>query len=77
MAGCGDMTNEFARQVMELSLRKYKSLPKKGKPQRGQEWTPLATVLSCEGILVHRSKELKSTHIHKTVKGHGCLKCTL
>lgn len=46
---CGDGQSHFAQQVMNLALRKYKSLPKKGKPKRGEEWTPLAAVLSCEG----------------------------
>ena len=42
---------EFARLVMDLSLRKYVALPKKGKPKRGEEWTPLATILCCQGTL--------------------------
>ena len=38
----------FRELVVELSLEKYKELPKKGKPLQG-EWTPLATVLCCRG----------------------------
>ena len=49
--GYSDKQSEFAQLVMELSLRKYRELPKKGKPKKGEEWTPLATILSCEGIL--------------------------
>ena len=40
---------EFAHLVMNLSLRKYSTLPKKGKPKRGEEWTPLATILCHQG----------------------------
>ena len=43
---------EFARLVMDLSLRKYGTLPKKGKPKRGEEWTPLATILCRQGTLL-------------------------
>ena len=50
MAGVGDSDSHFAQMVMEMSLRKYNALPKKGKPKKGEEWTPLAAVLSCEGI---------------------------
>lgn len=41
----------FRELVVELSLEKYKELPKKGKPLQG-EWTPLATVLCCRGSCV-------------------------
>ena len=50
MASGGSSGSDFALQVMELSLKKYSSLPKRGKPKKGEEWTPLATILSCEGI---------------------------
>lgn len=35
----------FPKTVMELSLRKYQQLPKKGKPKKNEEWTPLATIV--------------------------------
>ncbi len=51
--------DSFYLKVAEASLRKYGELPKKGKPQRSQEWTPLATIVCAEGmarvdILTHR-----------------------
>ena len=39
----------FSEAVAAVSFRKYKELPKKGKPKRGEEWTPLATVVCSEG----------------------------
>ena len=50
--GGGDEA-KFAHLIMELSLRKYRALPKKGKPKRGEEWTPLATILCHQGISYH------------------------
>ena len=50
MASGGDEA-EFSRLVMDVSLRKYSALPKKGKPKEEEEWTPLATILCCEGII--------------------------
>jgi hypothetical protein len=51
IAGGGDEA-EFAHLVMDLSLRKYSALPKKGKPKRGEEWTPLATILCHQGTFI-------------------------
>ena len=53
MASGGGNESGFARLVMDLSLRTYSRLPRKGKPKEGEEWTPLATILCCEGIYVH------------------------
>ena len=44
-----DLPN-FPELVLETSLRKYRELPKRGKPKRDEEWTPLATVLCSEGM---------------------------
>ena len=52
---------EFAHQIMDLSLRKYSALPKKGKPKRGEEWTPLATILCRQGILYNTDISLDIT----------------
>lgn len=39
----------FHKKIAELSLRKYKELPRKGKPRGDKEWTPLAAVVCSEG----------------------------
>ena len=52
MASVGERDNSFAQKVIEMSLRKYNALPKKGKPKKGEEWTPLAAILSCEGATI-------------------------
>ena len=43
---------KFHRDVVSYSLRKYKELPKQGKPNKN-EWTPLSTVLCSEGTMLH------------------------
>ena len=48
----GDDEGEFAHLVMDLSLRKYSALPRKGKPKKGEEWTPLATILCHQGVFI-------------------------
>lgn len=46
------MDFEFANQIAKECLEHYSSLPKKGKPIAGQEWTLLsAIVLSLDGKL--------------------------
>ena len=35
----------FADKVSSLCLQKYAKLPKKGKPQKGKEWTLLAGII--------------------------------
>lgn len=35
----------FAVKVTELAYQHYQKLPKKGKPQKGKEWTLLAAVV--------------------------------
>ena len=35
---------DFHARVEEISHKKYESLPRRGKPERG-EWTPLATIV--------------------------------
>ena len=39
----------FHKKIAELSLQKYKELPRKGKPRGDKEWTPLAAVVCSEG----------------------------
>jgi tRNA-specific adenosine deaminase 1 len=39
----------FHREVVTASLRKYRELPKRGKPKRDEEWTPLSTILCSQG----------------------------
>lgn len=46
-----DLPN-FSELVAEASLQQYRELPKKGKPKRSKEWTPLATVMCSEGTRV-------------------------
>lgn len=43
-------SERFYRRIAEVSLKKYRELPKKGKPVKEQEWTPLATVVRAEGM---------------------------
>ena len=43
----------FHQKIAEVSLRKYRELPKKGKPKKDEEWSPLATVVSATGTYVH------------------------
>lgn len=62
-ASSGD-EGEFAHLVMNLSLRKYSTLPRKGKPKKGEEWTPLATILCHQGIL-----SVDMIPYHNIVKG--------
>ena len=43
----------FHKEVVEASLRKYKELPKRGKPDRKKEWSPLSTFLCAKGIYIY------------------------
>ena len=40
-----DSDERFADKAVEKCLEEYRSLPKKGKPQKDVEWTLLAGVL--------------------------------
>lgn len=40
----------FADRIASLCLQKYSQIPKKGKPQRGKEWTLLAGIVMSTGL---------------------------
>ncbi len=47
----GSSSERFYYRVAEVSLEKYRELPKKGKPMRKEEWTPLAAVVCAKGMI--------------------------
>ena len=43
------MDTDFADKIASLCYKRYKQLPKKGKPQKGKEWTVLAGIIMTSG----------------------------
>ncbi|KAJ9579010.1 hypothetical protein L9F63_024885, partial [Diploptera punctata] len=47
--------SEFADKMADVCYKKYESLPKKGKPATGKEWTLMACVVKIEGFKKNNS----------------------
>lgn len=55
---------DLADRVAGLCYKLYAQLPKKGKPQEGKEWTPMAAVVlqikqGCSVIVISEMTELE------------------